>query len=180
MSEFGKITLPGIEDLIKDLDKYEEKIQAEVGAEIEASARTIIRNAKRNVQAQKGTDQGNLVRLISNEAVDKMTQELISGAEYSAFREFGTKSRTRVDPPELVPLAQQFRGAKLAKGGLGFRQSIYEWAKRKGIAKELWWPIYNSIRKKGTWGKPYFFPAYYNEIPLLRKRLENILNETQP
>lgn len=168
--------MPGIEDLIKDLDKYDDRIQKEVGAEIEASARTIIRNAKR--AAPK--DQGRISQLLSNRKVEPTVQELISGAEHSAFQEFGTKSKVRISNPELVAFAMQFKGVKLAKGKLGFRQMIYEWAKRKGIEKSAWWPIFMSILRFGIRAQPYFFPAYYAEIPLTRKRLENILNTTEP
>jgi HK97 gp10 family phage protein len=172
----GTISLPGIEDLIADLEKYNEKIQTEVAYEIEASARTIVRNAKRNAPK----DQGRIAQLISYKTLNKLTQELISGAEYSAFPEFGTKSKVRISNPELAPLAQQFKGVKLARGKMGFRQAIYEWAKRKGISKDAWYPIFISILRFGIRAQPYFFPAYYAEIPLLRKRLENILNKTQP
>jgi hypothetical protein len=183
LPDFGKISLPGIDDLIADIKDYDERIQSEVFQEIQASARTIVRNAKRNVAATKGVDQGRLSQLISERAVSKGVRELISGAEYSAFHEFGTKSRTRVDYPELIPFAQQFKGIKLSKGpkgGMGFRQAIYEWAKRKGIDKKYWWAIYQNIRAFGRHPKPFFFPAYYAEIPILRKRLENILNKTEP
>jgi hypothetical protein len=175
-NEFGTISLIGVEDLIKDLKKYDDRIQTEIAHEIEASARTIIRNAKRNAPK----DQGNLSRLISYKKIDKLGQELISGAEHSAFTEFGTKSKVRITNPELAPLAQQFKGVKLARGKMGFRQAIYEWAKRKGIPKEAWYPIFISILRFGINAHPYFFPAYYAEIPLLRKRIENILNKTQP
>lgn len=176
MDDFGKITLVGVEDLVKDLKSYDQKIQTEVAHEIEASARTITRDAKRNAPK----DQGRISQLISYKKISKLSLELISGAEYSAFPEFGTKSKVRIINPELAPLAQQFKGVKLAGGKMGFRQAVYEWAKRKGIPKEAWWPIFISILRFGIRAHPYFFPAYYAEIPLLRKRLENILNKTQP
>lgn len=179
MPDFGKITLPGIEDLIKDLDKYNKAIQDEVAAEIKASAQTIERNAKRNASR---VYLGRLRQLISHRPVSKMVYELISGAEYSAFEEFGTKSRVQI-PPELTAFAAQFRGIKLSKspkGGMGFRQAIYEWARLKGIPKKAWWNIYQSIRAFGRHAKPFFFPAYFKEIPLTRKRIENILNKTEP
>lgn len=174
-NEFGTITLVGVEDLIKDLQKYDQRIQTEVAHEIEASARKITRDAKRNAPKLDG----NLARLISYKTINKLTQELISGAEYSAFPEFGTKGNFRLSNPELEPIARQFKGVKLAKGKMGFRQAIYEWAKRKGIPKEAWWPIFISILRHGIRAQPYFFPAYYAEIPLLRRRLENILNKTR-
>jgi HK97 gp10 family phage protein len=172
---FGTITLVGVQDLLNDLKRYDTAIQTQVAHEVEASARTIVRNAKRNAPK----DQGSLAREISNRRVDKAVQELISGSQYSAFREFGTKSKARVTNPELVPFAQQFKGVKLG-GKLGFRQAIYEWARRKGIPKEAWYPILKSILRFGTSPQPFFFPAYYAEIPILRKRLENILNKTEP
>lgn len=165
-----------MEYLLKDLSRYDKRIQTEIAHEVEASARTIVRNAKR--AAPK--DMGRLGQLISNKKIESLTQELISGAEYSAFMEFGTKSKVHISNPELAPIAQQFKGAKLSTGKLGFRQMIYEWAKRKGIEKSAWWPIFISILRFGTRAQPFFFPAYYAEIPLLRKRLENILNTTQP
>lgn len=180
-NEFGKITLEGVQDLVADLEKYDKTIQDEVAQEIKASAQTFERNAKRN--ASRNEDQGRLVQLISQRAVGPTVRELISGAEHSAFEEFGTKSRVRISKPELVQFAQQFKGIKLTvgpNGGLGFRQSIYEWAERKGIPKERWWFIYQLIRKYGRRPNPFFFPAYYEEIPKLRNRLERILNKTEP
>jgi hypothetical protein len=182
-NELGTISLVGVEDLIKDLQKYDDRIQTEIAHEIRASAENWVRKAKRYATRNQGVDQGRLLQLISQRPVDKMSRELISGAEHTAFQEFGTKSRFRLDYPELSSFAQQFKGIKLSvgpKGGMGFRQAIYEWAKRKGIPKNAWWAIYQSIRAFGRHPKPFFFPAYFEEITLLRKRIENILNKTQP
>jgi hypothetical protein len=179
---FGTIKIIGVEDLIKDLEKYDDRIQTEIAHEIRASAENWERKAKRNATRNRGVDQGRILQLISQRPAGKMTRELISGAEHTAFQEFGTKSRFRVDRPELLAFAQQFKGIKLSvgpKGGMGFRQAIYEWAKRKGIPKNAWWSIYQSIRAFGRHPKPFFFPAYFEEIALLRKRIENILNKTQ-
>lgn len=175
MAEFGKITLPGIDDLVKDLDKHGKAIQDEVDREIDASAKTIIRNAKR--AAPK--DQGRISQLLSERRVAKMTRELISGAEHSAFQEFGTKSKVKISHPELVAFALQFKGVRTG-GRQSAKQAIYEWARRVGIPKEAWWNVFISIMKFGIKARPFFFPAYYAEIPQTRKRIENILNRTEP
>jgi hypothetical protein len=169
----GRVKVVGVEDLLKDLENYDKDIQVLVGHEIKASAQKITRDAKRAAQ----NDEGGLRRLISYKEVTKTVYELISGAEYSAFVEFGTKHQVRIDHPELSQFAQQFKGAKLGKGKLTFQQAIFEWAKRKGIEKEYWYPIYWSIIRHGIRARPFFFDAYFTEIPLLRKRLENILNK---
>lgn len=175
-NNFGDVRLIGVEDLLVDIEKYEANIQALVAAEIRASAQKIVRDAKRNVSNQRGSDQGRLVQLISERSIAKTTRQVISGAEYSAFAEFGTKSRVSI-PSELQEFARQFKGMKLPTASkMSFRQAIYEWARRKGIAKEYWWFIYQSIKKFGRYAKPFFFPAYFAEIVLLRKRLTEILN----
>lgn len=99
-------------------------------------------------------DQGFLVGQIKadKQAVNH-SASVSSNAEYSAFLEWGTRTKVNV-PTELQAYASQFRGKKL---GGNAKEFIYAWCKRKGIPEQFWYVIYRSIMIKGINPHPYFF-----------------------
>jgi hypothetical protein len=79
--------------------------------------------------------------------------EVVSPKEYSAYMEWGTKSRARI-PAELQGYAAQFRGTGAGKG---VKELIYAWVLRKGLGKDAQWPIFISIMRTGVNPHPFFF-----------------------
>lgn len=79
--------------------------------------------------------------------------EVISAAEYSAYREWGTRGKARV-PSDLAAYAAQFKGPT---GETGAKKFIFAWAKRVGLPEDAWWPVYISIMRYGISPHPFFF-----------------------
>lgn len=98
-------------------------------------------------------DIGFLAGGISHKRVAQDNWEVISAKEYSAYVEWGTRSKTRV-PAELSAYAAQFKGSTGESGAKAF---IFAWAKRVGIPEEFWWPVFISIMRNGINPHPFFF-----------------------
>lgn len=169
---FGVFVIEGLPELLQDIDRFGEEIVSKVSAELRASAQLIVRNAIRKAPSNMGA----LRRGIGYKELDHLNFEIISSADYSAFVEWGTKKKVNV-PAELANFAQQFHGIKRLQGGtLGFRQAIYEWCRKKGIAKKYWHFIFISIAKRGIRSQPFFFPVILAEGEHSKRRIEYILN----
>lgn len=92
-----------------------------------------------------------------------MANEVVSPAEYSAYVEWGTKTRVSV-PPELQSYAAQFRGGK---GAGDAKKMIYAWMDRVGVPKDRQWVVFISIITKGIHPHPFFFI----QKPVVEKQL---------
>lgn len=95
--------------------------------------------------------------------------EVYSNQMYSAYVEFGTRSKVEV-PTELQAYASQFMGSPGASA-LSAKEAIFKWCERKGIDKNLWYPIYVNIMTYGSKPHPFFFPAYYRIKPIIENRI---------
>lgn len=98
-------------------------------------------------------DVGFLAGGISSKQVSLGVWEVDSQQEYSAYMEWGTKTKVSV-PAELSSYAEQFRG--VGSGG-DAKAFIYAWAKRKGLPPKAWWPVFISIIRFGVRPHPFFF-----------------------
>jgi hypothetical protein len=90
---------------------------------------------------------------ITSTQLAEMDWKVTSGADYSAFIEFGTRSRVQV-PADLAQYAQQFKGGN---GGGDAKTAIYEWCRLKGIDEKNWWWIFIKIMTVGINPHPFFF-----------------------
>lgn len=189
------VTISGLSELLRDIDKYESKVKALIQAELKASAQTVVRNAKR----EAAKDMGALAGGINYKEVSPTLFELFSQLGYSAFVEFGTRRRVKI-PPEVQKLGIQIKYEKQSGTAEQALKSITAWVKRKGIRydsastfksgknkgknkrlsiEETAWFIFHFIMINGIKPRPFFFPALLAETPLLQKRLELIINNTQ-
>jgi len=114
------VNIIGLDKVIAKFDKIPEQLQREIRGVVENGAKTFERNAKRDAPVNKEKDGGNLRQqityypLVSDKT--KTTFEIVSGAKYSAYLEWGTITRVQV-PAELQGYAIQFKGKGLRKTG---------------------------------------------------------------
>lgn len=163
-------SITGLDALRNQLSKLPLQMQTEIKQEIQASALTIVRNA----QAKAPVDQGRLRSLISVNNISDLEVEVVSGADYSAYLEFGTGKRVSI-PAGLEAVAAQAKGTGRV-GSLSAKDAIYAWCARVGIDKKLWWTIFISIMTNGIKAHPFFFSSYYAEKPNLINRIKKILS----
>lgn len=161
----------GMDALKNRLKTAPETIRKAVGIELSDGAQAIAAEAKQRAPG----DQGILRQEITAQKIDDLTYEVISGAEYSPYVEFGTLSKVQI-PPELEEYAAQFKGSAGASS-LSLKEAIFNWCARKGIDKEAWYPIYISIMTNGVKPQPFFFPAVNRITPIIINRVEKVLGD---
>ncbi len=165
------IQVKGLKELQARLKKANTSLTKEVGAELKQGANDMVAEAK----SRAPKDTGFLWNEISNSAIDQLHYEVVSGAIYSPFMEFGT--RTLVEIPEgLEEFASQF--IKLDTGtSLEAKEAIFEWCRRKGVKKDLWFWIFLKIMTVGVKPRPFFFPALAKVTPEIINKVKNVLND---
>lgn len=181
------VTLKGFKEFEDKLKNLSADVLEEVDAEVEDSALLWVDLA---VQAAP-VDFGFLKQNIS---AKKATTgwEIVSGAFYSAYMEWGTKTYVSV-PPEQQAYASQFKGPANAGDYFDFLNSILDWVKRKNLAQ-----ITNSytgrkstkkddlllvaqtiaffIMKKGVRPHPFFFIQHPKVEAFLIDNVRKVLN----
>ena len=164
----NQVTLKGFDEFQRKLKALPPQLKKQAGALVYDAAQLWEEKAKQDVPV----DQGRLQSLITAKRVAEMTSETVSAADYSAYIEWGTKSRVRV-PADISAYAQQFRGVG-SKGNA--KEMIYAWMNRVGIPADKQWFVYISIVTKGIHPHPYFFI----QRPFVQKQLftdlEHMLN----
>lgn len=164
----NQVTLKGFDEFQRKLKALPPQLKKQAGALVYDAAQLWEEKAK--LDAPK--DQGRLVGMIRAKKVAEMTSETVSAADYSAYIEWGTKSRVRV-PAELASYANEFRGGR-SNGNA--KEMIYAWMNRVGIPADKQWFVYISIVTKGIHPHPYFFI----QRPFVQKQLftdlEHMLN----
>lgn len=167
----SKITVKveGLDKLLKSLQNESEEIKQQIGFEIRESANEMANRAAADVPVDQG-----LVRAeISSIEVDELTYDVVSPADYSAFLEFGTKSKVSI-PAGLEDVAAQFRGGKNGTADQA-KKAIFEWCRRKGIEESAWYPIYRSVMMNGIRPQPFFFKQLAREKNNLIKNIKQVL-----
>lgn len=199
-----KIDIIGLKELMADVAKLPARLKTETEAAIRDGAQVFVRNAKRDAPR----DMGVLANFISSQKVGDMQYEVASASKYSAYLEFGTK--TKFQPIAGVD-ASQFKG----KGGSGgmddFFLAILEWVKRKGLADtystgikknkgggyrldiqegkrkkandvqayDLAFVIMMGILKKGIKPQPFFFKQRHLVIKQIEDEVKAIVNSVK-
>lgn len=162
------ITLTGWKEFEVKCRNMPKILQDEVGGEVRYAAEEWAEFAKRDAPK----DMGFLAGGIDAKHIAPMESEVTSSAEYSAYMEWGTKSRVQV-PGDLAAYAATFKG----KGGGGnMKKFIFAWCERKGIQRNLWFPIFLSIVRKGVHAHPFFFIQVPVVEKLLMGNIQKILN----
>lgn len=163
------VTLSGFKEFGDKLKNMPRTLEREIGGEVKDAAELWAAGAKRDAPVDVGFLRGQ----ISTSKLSAMDWEVTSHAEYSAYMEWGTKTRVSV-PADLQGYANQFRGG--ANQG-GAKKAIFKWMDRVGIPKDRQWVVFMSIIIKGVHPRPFFF----TQRPLVQKQLfssvSNILNK---
>lgn len=165
----SKIT--GLKETQAKFNALPARLKIEIKAEIQNSANEWVGLAKRDA-AQNG-DTGTLIREISSLQVGELTWEVVSGANYAGYVEFGTRSRVEI-PTGLEAVASEVQAQKTSTS-VSAKEAIFAWCKRKGIDEKLWYPIFISLMTKGMHAHPYFFKQRAIIEPQLRQRIDQIL-----
>lgn len=154
--------------ILADIQTQTEIVLNEIDFEFEASCLNIVAQAK--IKAAK--DFGKLAQQISYVKEGRLQYTIVSGSDYSAYMEFGTKDF--VDIPEgWEEVAEAFKGVSINSGGLTLYQAIKAWAQRNAIDNV--YGVYIKILHRGVYAHPYLIPAYEEEVPKLLKRIKSIL-----
>jgi len=155
-----KVNLIGFKQLQEKLRKAPDNIKKEVGAEIQFAAEDFRQRAIRDAPADVGFLRGQ----ITVRKLGETSAEVVSGSQYSAPMEFGTKSK-------FTPIAgidsSEFKGLPRGGSWLQFIENIKKWTRRKGIPVSASYPIARSIFKFGVKPHPFFF----KQIPIVRRDL---------
>jgi HK97 gp10 family phage protein len=164
----NQIQLKGFREFRSKLKSLPKEVKQEIGFEVQDAAANWEGRAKRDAPK----DQGFLSNHITSRKTGEMNAQVVSGADYSAYMEWGTKLRVRV-PANIASYAAQFRGAK---SGRNAKQMIYAWMNRVGIPEERQWIVFISIIVNGVKPQPFFFI----QRPIVEKEfissVRNILN----
>lgn len=183
-----KVEIKGLAEIKAKLGRLPKHIEAEAGAIIEDGARLWVRNAQRD--APKDIGASGLSGGISYRKISLTNYEVVSAAAYSAYMEFGTKSRFRAIPGVD---ASQFRSTGGTGTGEGFFDNILDWVKRKKITgtysvktgrrtgnkidqqiedEQVAFAIYLSIMRHGVNPHPFFFKQKEVVVSQIETRLK--------
>jgi len=146
-------TVKGLTSLLKKLEKIGDP--KEIDILTEGNAKELQLDA---VQRAPVAVSGGLQKSIYLNKIKQSHYEVVVGADYGAYVEFGTGPQVKV-PPAFAQMAQQFKGGRGGsfKDGL---QSIKDWCRNKGIPESAAYPYFMSILKNGMRPQPFLYPAY--------------------
>ena len=108
------VEIKGLTELQARLEKLPAEIKMEANAILEKGAQIFVRNAQRDAPVNFGFLRQRITYM--PRPVTNLLVEMVSGAEYSAYMEWGTITRVKV-PPELAAYAIQFKGKGIRKTG---------------------------------------------------------------
>lgn len=177
----------------------EKKLREACRNALGAMSESIVNDAKSNLRSQKAINTGSLVNSIyANPVGDDLKTEIVAGAPYASYIEFGTRkfaaSYVASLPKDWQTLAAQYKG----KGGGTFEElvkNIAVWVGQKGIAgrysvktrKRLGdtatkeqenlqaaYPIALKIVRNGISARPYLYPAYVKNRNIFDKELAKV------
>ena len=102
----------GLNETLAKLGQLPKEIEQEVSAVLESGAQLFVRNAKRDAPVNFGV----LRNEISYFKENPLSFNVVSGAHYSPYLEWGTITKVSV-PAELADYAIQFKGKGIRKNG---------------------------------------------------------------
>jgi hypothetical protein len=163
------VRIEGLKELQNKLTALPQTMRSEIGAELKNSANEYAGLAKQDAPGDTGTLRGE----ITVQELDDLNFEVVSGALYAGFVEFGTRTRVEI-PAGLEEVAAEVK-AQQGTTSVKAKDAIFEWCRKKGIDQDLWYPIFISIMTKGIHAHPYFFKQKLIIEPKLVARINNIL-----
>ena len=169
-----KIDQSDLTQLKKKLDNLRSFDKSTLSKELGTAGLDIARIAKKAAPVFKGSGGGTLRQSIKSEKKGK-TVEVIAGAKYAPYVEFGTGAKAYI-PPDFKEMAAQFKGATGESWEKGLAE-ITRWCIKKGIPESAAYPIFMSILKNGIYASPFLWPAFKFGRAELVDRLENVIKE---
>lgn len=168
------VEVKGINKVVKRIKKLGDEVAEDADKAMGYSARRIERDAKKNV----AVDTGDLRASIH--MIDKfLEKEVKTDKTHAPFIEFGTVSTENIKIPNgLEKYASKFKST----GGGSFSdllESIKGWCSRQGIDQEFAYPIALRIAQNGIMARPFLFPAYFKELPKVKKELQKIVDKNR-
>lgn len=140
------VKLEGVEKLKKRVMKLGDAVRTEVANAVKSSAVAIESGAKVRCTVDTGNLRANIHHSIDPK--DPLVGKIAAvKVEYASYVEFGT--RPHFPPPE----------------------ALKKWAAAHGMPGGEY-AIARAIARRGTKARPYLYPAYEEEIPRFRKRVE--------
>jgi HK97 gp10 family phage protein len=164
----ARIQVSGLAALKKKLGEIPQNIADEVDGAMAVASNDFVNRAVSDAPVNLGL----LRNGISAEKKKDMVWEVVSAADYSAFVEWGTRTRVEV-PADLANYAAKFKGGD----GKNAKEAIYQWCKDKGIEEKFWWPIYIKIMTVGIHPHPFFFRQRDPVYKQLRSDLKEAIRE---
>lgn len=150
MAKGAIIEVKGLKELKKKFGRIPQNVTEEVDGVMSIAANDYVNKAV----ADAPVDQGILKNEISSFKEKELTYVVVSGAEWSAFIEFGTRSRVQI-PSDLTAYAAQFKNAKISSGDA--KQRIFDWCKRVGLPEKAWYSVFINVMTIGIYPHPFFF-----------------------
>lgn len=183
------IQIKGLKELQARIGNIPLHVISKVDGEMQVAANDFVNRAVDDAPVDEGLLR-NMITAKKNKVLD---YEIVSGAGYSAYVEFGTKSRVQI-PSDLTNLAAQFKGKNVESGDFyAFVLRILAWMKRNGISAgtysvktrrrqgnkkqkfeedlQLATGIVYSILKRGIKAQPFFFKQRDPVYSALQKAL---------
>lgn len=135
--------IKNLSQVLRGIESYSKEIQQEIDDQLTKFAYDVVRDA----QQLAPVDDGNLRAKIAVTRDEPFNKGIEAGAEYSAYKEFGTGTEVEINPnfEGLARYAMQFKGA--------------------------------GIRKVNLLPTPYFFPSIQKNSVELPKKLKDILEQ---
>lgn len=170
------IKATNIDQLAKRIKAIGKDIEQKVQLEMNAFADDVATDAK-NLVASNSSDEGNLLRSIHPIYMD-LSVAVAASATYAAYIEFGTRKFAAAHVASLPKTWQELASKSKGSAGGNFRDllmAITAWCKRKGIDEKAAYPIARKIVIDGIRARPFLYPSFDRNYPLLIKRLQKIL-----
>lgn len=187
----AKITIKGLNELLKKIDRFDVALNKEVDRAIEEGANIMNSEAQRNIHENGLVNEG---ALLAGQQVVKgegRGYSVTNTVYYSAFQEFGTGARVRV-PNGWEQVAAEFKGK--SNGNFDdFLESISNWVRLKGIDPgvrtgermgssrtgytNVVYAIALSIWKNGLRPRPFLVPAFNKVSPMILQDVQDVIND---
>ncbi len=172
------VDIKGMSEALGKFDKYSKKVQTEIKDEVNASALAIQSNAKKLAPVNLGMLRNSIYLTAESKGQFAFMYSVGAGAKYAPYIEFGTGGKVSI-PSGYESYASSFK----TKTGGTFKEMVKAltmWVERKGIAsgkqsKSAAYMIALSILRKGLRPQPFLIPAFEQEKPKLKLRIEKII-----
>ena len=176
------IDITGMSEAMGKFDKYKKTVQTEIKDEVNASALAIQLTAKKLAPVNLGNLRNSIYLLEQSVSEGKFMFTVGANAKYAPYVEFGTGGKVSI-PTGYESYASSFK----TKTGGTFKEMIKAltlWVERKGIAsgkksKSAAYMIALAILRRGLRAQPFLIPAFEQEKPKLKLRIEKVIKNAK-